>query len=102
EVHALFPFKSEETEEEASESTQLDLPEKYQDYQLSSDGTIGVVLVSVNVSSTDVDGASALYDQGVALVDFLDPASYHPEMKAEVVGAFRDFLEVRTLMNDAN
>lgn len=103
EVNTLFPFKKHEEDDAAEDDeTRIELPEKYQDYRISPDGTVGVVLASVKVSSTDLEDASALYDRGVELIDALDTTSYHPEMKAEVVGAFRDFLEVRTLMNDAN
>lgn len=101
EVQALFPFKGSDDEEPA-DATRVELPEQYQDYRLSPDGTVGVVMASVTTSSTDVEAASGLYDRGAELIASLDPTSFHPEMDAEVVGAFRDFLEVRTLMNDAN
>lgn len=103
EVNELFPFKDHDEESDPdAEEERVELPEKYQDYRLSPDGTVGVVLASVKVSSTDLNAASALYDRGVELIESLDMPSYHPEMNAEVVGGFRDFLEVRTLMNDAN
>lgn len=107
EVQALFPFnhdseQGEDADADASGQNRAQLPEEYQDFRLSPDGTVGVVMASVSISSTDVDAASGLYDRGAALIASLDPTSYHPSMDAEVVGAFRDFLEVRTLMNDAN
>jgi predicted RND superfamily exporter protein len=34
------------------------------------------------------------------LIESMEPADYHPEMKASVVGAYRDFLEVRRLIGD--
>lgn len=99
EVNSLFPFKN---GEEAQEETGVKLPEEYQDLRLSPDGTVGIVMASVSVSSTDVKGAHELYDRGMQLVQDLEPSSFHPEMRGEVVGAFRDFLEVRKLVSDAN
>lgn len=98
EVLALFPFKEESVER--AEPT-FSLPEEHKDLRLSPDGKVGIVMASVAVSSTDVDKAHGLFDRGQALIDELDPASFHPEMNAAVVGAFRDFLEVRKLMSDA-
>ena len=69
--------------------------------QLSPDGHVGVVMASMGVSSTDMKAAHGLFDRGTEMIASLDPASFHPEMKAEVVGAFRDFLEVRKLMSDS-
>lgn len=99
ELKSLFPFES-DADEAADSGPQL--PEEYRDLRLSPDGTIGIVMASVSVSSTDVKGAHELYDRGMALIQDLNPSSFHPEMDSEVVGAFRDFLEVRKLMSDAN
>lgn len=106
---SFFPFADKDPEDNGEpkqaqgretifDSAQL--PEQYKDYNLSSDGRVGVVLARVHASSTDVEQSSALYDQGTALIAELDPASYHPEMRAAVVGAYRDFLEVRRLIGD--
>lgn len=102
EVEALFPFKARTDESETDATQSAKIPEEYEDYRLSPDGTVGVLLATVDVSSTDVEKASALYDRGEELIASLNPASFHPEMEAEVVGAFRDFLEVRKLMGDAS
>lgn len=101
EVDRLFPFKAGDASEDEADGS-VDIPEEYEDYRLSPDGTVGVLLASVDVSSTDVEKASGLYDRGEELIASLDPASFHPEMEAEVVGAFRDFLEVRKLIGDAS
>lgn len=100
EVNSLFPFREEEAAADAT--PKVTIPVEYQDFRLSPDGTVGIVMASVKVSSTDVKGAHELYDRGTALVQELNPSSFHPEMDGEVVGAFRDFLEVRKLMADAN
>lgn len=97
EVNSLFPFK-----EANAEPAGPIIPEKYQDLRLSPDGTVGIVMASLSVSSTDVKSAHELYDRGTQLVQDLNPASFHPEMDGEVVGAFRDFLEVRKLVSDAS
>lgn len=103
---SFFPFADEEpatTKRVEGRETVFDsaqLPEQYKDYNLSSDGRVGVVLARVRASSTDVEESSTLFDRGTELIAELDPASYHPEMRAAVVGAYRDFLEVRRLIGD--
>lgn len=98
ELESIFPFK----EDAQASAGEFQIPEEYKDLRISPDGRVGIVMASVKVSSTDVKNAHALFDRGAALIAELDPASFHPEMRSEVVGAFRDFLEVRKLMSDAS
>lgn len=102
-VESLFPFMDDdEAPEEPAEvaPARPELPPEYADYHISDDGTVGAVLVSISASTTDVTEASEIFDRGTALIAELDPTSFHPEMEAQVVGAFRDFLEVRKLISD--
>ena len=106
EIGSLFPFLDDETEtetdgrDERETDARRGLPEQYEDYYLAPHGRVGTLMASMTVSSTDVRTAHGIFDRGTALIAELDPTSFHPEMQAEVVGAFRDFLEVRKIISD--
>jgi uncharacterized protein len=77
------------------------LPPELEPYILSADGTIGVVYVQLNQPSTDVSFANRMQERGTRLIAELDPASYHPEMRAEVVGAYQSMNEAREAVGDS-
>ena len=79
-----------------------ELPEEYRDYRLSGEGRVALLVVRLKEQSTDVDYARAAYDRGMAAIAELNPASFHPDMRAEVVGAYRGFLEVKAVARDVN
>lgn len=79
-----------------------ELPDEYRDYRLSGEGRVALLVVRLKEQSTDVDYARAAYDRGMAAIAELNPASFHPDMRAEVVGAYRGFLEVKAVARDVN
>jgi uncharacterized protein len=78
------------------------LPEEYRDYRLSSEGRVALLVVRLKEQSTDVDYARAAFDRGIAAIAALNPSSFHPDMRADVVGAYRGFLEVKAVGDDVN
>lgn len=93
----LFPFLQRLDEEHDDVDPTL---EATRDYRLSDDRTVGMLTARLHGEPTDVTHARDAYDRGVALIDGLDPASFHPEMTVEIVGAYRSFLEVRAVARD--
>lgn len=78
------------------------LPAELKPYLLSEDGATAVVLANLTAPPTDVAQAQDLLQRGEALIAELKPESYHPEMKVQVVGAYRTFEEARSITNDSN
>lgn len=74
--------------------------EQTRDYRLSSDRTVGILMARLKGPHTDVVYAREVFEAGEALIASLDLPSFHPEMHAEVVGAYRSFLEVRAIGRD--
>ncbi|MFH1727487.1 MAG: MMPL family transporter [Pseudomonadota bacterium] len=70
-------------------------------YLLSNNGSIGVILARLKKPSTDINYSKKMYVTGIDLIKKLNPKKYNPEMKAEVVGAYRNFLEYKAILEDA-
>lgn len=77
------------------------LPESVRSHIISPDGKVAVVQAMLAKPSTDVDYAKTAFDRGEAIIRRLNPAKYHPQMRAQVVGAYRSFNEVSSLTRDA-
>ena len=76
------------------------LPDEYADYRLSPDGRVALMVARLKGRATDVSYAQEAFERGVAAIEALDPASFAPDMRAEVVGSYRGFLEVRSVTRD--
>ncbi len=77
------------------------LPKHLAPRLMSPDGTVAVALAQLNQPATDVVKSKELMERGTALIERLDPASYHPEMEARVAGAYRNFQEVEDISHDS-
>lgn len=80
-----------------------ELPDRYRDYRMSPDGQVALWVATLRGRATQVDYAGAAFDRGHAAIDAVRAA--HPEwagIEAEVVGAYRGFLEVRAVARDVN
>ena len=97
----VTPPTAEELRNEQIRQARWDLPEQYQDYRIAPHGRVAVFAAKLSGSSTDIDYARAAYERAEAVIAELDPASYNPEMKVQVAGAYRSFLEVRAVVGDA-
>ncbi|MFB6098192.1 MAG: RND family transporter, partial [Salinibacter sp.] len=70
-------------------------------YPISDDSTTMVLRFFPSGSSTDIQYIENLYTDFRALVDRMNPASYHPEMKVVLAGRlYRQLVEVRTIRED--
>ena len=106
-LEEMFPFLAEPdappepaTNEQEKVEPEPTVSEDYQDYLISPNGTVVALLARVEGSSTDVDFAKRMYERGETLIASLDPENFHPELHAEVVGSYRGFLEVRSIIED--
>ncbi|MBH22984.1 MAG: hypothetical protein CMH57_00725 [Myxococcales bacterium] len=77
------------------------LPPHLKKYLIRDDGSVAVLLAKLSQSATDVVKSKELFDRGTAAIGELDLTSYHPEMRAEVVGAYSNFNEVKSISNDS-
>jgi predicted RND superfamily exporter protein len=89
-----------ETEDERIARERRELPEEYRDYYIAPSGRVAVVKARLNGRSTDITFSREMFERGAALIAELDPASFHPEMRAQVVGAYKSFDTVRQLSSD--
>ncbi|MCA9563160.1 MAG: MMPL family transporter, partial [Myxococcales bacterium] len=91
------------SEEPASSDTEAEpsLPSELEHYIISEDGRIAVLSVQLSRPSTDVEFANAMQQRGTELIAELDPSSFNPEMRAEVVGAFQSLNEAKEAVNDS-
>ncbi|MEL6181235.1 MAG: MMPL family transporter, partial [Myxococcota bacterium] len=87
--------------EEAKDDGAKPLPPHLKKYLIREDGSVAVLLAKLTQSATDVVKSKELFDRGSAAIAELDLASYHPEMRAEVVGAYSNFNEVKSISNDS-
>lgn len=71
------------------------------DALMSPDGTRATVLAKLERGTNDIEFARQAMLRGEALIEELDPTSFHPEMRAEVGGAYRSSTEYDTVLNDA-
>lgn len=119
EVEALFPFVErdddgsgegsgagaptpEQLDAERIRQARNDLPEQYRDYRMSPNGRVGVFTAQLRGRSTDIATARRVYEHADAVIRELNPASFHPEMRASVVGAWKAFLEVQAVGRDSS
>jgi predicted RND superfamily exporter protein len=78
-----------------------DLPPEYEDYRIASHGGVAVFAAKLRGRSTNIEYARQVYEHAERTIEELDPASFHPELKAQVAGAYQSFLEVRSIVSDA-
>lgn len=76
------------------------LPDRYQDYRFSADGTVAILSGQLRGRPTDIQYAQRVYEHTERLIQEMNPADYHPAMRAQVVGSYRSFLEVRAIKAD--
>ncbi len=102
-----FELEEEETDTTATEEdTGQQLEEVYDRlvgtrYPISDDSTTMVLRFYPSGSSTNIGYIENLYTDFRALVDRMDPASYHPEMEVVLAGRlYRRLVEVRTIWRD--
>ncbi|TVQ95953.1 MAG: hypothetical protein EA398_16640 [Deltaproteobacteria bacterium] len=76
------------------------LPDPWRDYRVSPDGSVALLQAKLLGSGTDLTYAREAFERGEAAIDALDPAGFHPELRAEVVGAYRGHLEVAAVARD--
>ncbi|MFO8072605.1 MAG: MMPL family transporter [Polyangia bacterium] len=67
---------------------------------ISERGDVGVVLVQLAKPSTDLDYARFALGRGEDLIESIEPASIAPDLEAQVVGAYRSFMEVDAVSDD--
>ncbi len=67
---------------------------------ISKRGDVGVVLVQLAEPSTDLDYARFALGRGEDLIESIDPAATAPDLEAQVVGAYRSFMEVDAVADD--
>jgi predicted RND superfamily exporter protein len=114
----LFPFLAEEPEEPTTEGSSgpLDveavqarrlraarnaLPDEYQDYRVSPSGGVAVFAANLAGRSTNLNYSDRAYAYGMDTIARLDPSSFHPDLRAQVVGGYRDFQQVDAIKKDA-
>jgi len=88
-----------ETEKEKEEGPTL--PRELADRLISPVDSTGAVLVRMSRPSTDIDYAEMALKRGGALIEKLEPTTFAPDLRAEVVGGYRSFKEVEAIGNDA-
>ncbi len=96
----VSPPTAEEVEAARIRAARDALPEQYDDYRFSPDGRVAVVMARLAGRSTDIEYARSVYEWAERTITELDPSSYDPELRAEVSGAYRSFLEVRQVVSD--
>lgn len=77
-----------------------ELPEQYQDYRLSAAGRVVLMVARLDGRATDVEFAREAFERATAAIAQLDPSSYAPDMRAEVAGSYRGFLEIKSVTDD--
>jgi hypothetical protein len=87
----------EQTEENAP------IPEDLENFLIASDGDnyISLIYVQLDKPSTEIEFANEMELRGRELIESLLPASFHPQMTAEVVGPYQSFNEARTAIHDS-
>ncbi|MCB9519708.1 MAG: MMPL family transporter [Myxococcales bacterium] len=91
----------EEAEEARIRAARWALPDQYRDYRIAPHGRVAVYAARLAGRSTDIDYARRAYERAQQAIAAADPASFHPELRAQVVGAYRSFLEVQAVTHDA-
>lgn len=93
------PTDEPQGDDEAEE--EVGLPKDLEHYIISEDGQVAVMYVQLSQPSTDIDFATEIRDRGQALIEEVAPLSYHDDMRAEVVGAFRAMQEATEAVSDS-
>ncbi len=78
------------------------LPKKYRDYLVARGGEVAVFTARMKGRSTDTAFAKQVFERGQKAINKLDPKSFHPEMRALVVGPYGNYTQVRQISNDAS
>jgi predicted RND superfamily exporter protein len=100
------PFYFELEEEISTDSLGKELSSMYDElvgseYLISEDSTAMIVKLFPNGSQTDLAFVRNTYDDLQELVDRMEPASFHPEMKIVLAGRLiRTLIEVQTITRD--
>jgi predicted RND superfamily exporter protein len=94
------PRTAEELEDQRIRQARRDLPREYRDYRFSPNGRVAVFTAQLRGRSTDIAYARRVYEHAEGVIAELDPASFHPEMRAMVAGAYRSFLDVKAVARD--
>lgn len=71
------------------------------DALMNQDGTVATVVASLEGSSSNIEFSRRMLSRGEALIEQLDPHSFHPEMIAKVQGAYQSSNEYETVLSDA-
>ena len=101
-----FYFELEDEEDATTDSLGEELGEMYDEligseYPISEDSTAMVVKLFPSGSQTDLKFIRNTYADLEKLVDQINPASYHPEMKIVLAGRLiRTLIEVQTITRD--
>jgi predicted RND superfamily exporter protein len=71
------------------------------EYLISDDSTALAIRFLPNTPKTDIDFVRATYDNLQALVDSLQPATYHPQMEITLAGRlYRHLVEIEAITSD--
>ncbi len=92
---------NEDREHARIESARQDLPDEYRDYRIAPHGRVAVFAANLGGLSTDIDYAMAAYERGETAINICDPAAFHPQLRAQVAGAYKSFEEVEYVIRDA-
>ena len=91
--------------EEGAEPPPLVVPDDLGHYLIGVDDErrmfISALYVQLTKPSTDVEFANEMQQRGVALIADLDPQRFHPEMRAEIKGAYQSLNEAREAVSDS-
>lgn len=90
-----------DAEEERLREARRELPSEYADYRIASHGGVAVFAAKLRGRSTDIEYARRVYEHAERAIEAADPGAFHPELRAQVAGAYRSFLEVRAITHDA-
>ena len=91
----------EEIEADRIRRARQNLPEQYRDYRIAPHRRVAAFAANLQGRSTNMNYARDVYAFGQQTIEELDPTSFHPELRAQVVGVYRDFLQVDQITGDA-
>lgn len=97
----FFPVRAASTTEESAPRTgRAALPEEMRDYRVNEEGSVALFQAKLRGVPTDISYARSAYERGIEAIEAAELTALHPEMRAEVVGAYRSFLEVQAVARD--
>ena len=91
-----------EAKHQAAASSLRKLPKKYRDYMVARGGEVAVLTARMKGRSTDTAYAKQVFERGQKAINKLDPKSFHPQMRALVVGPYGGYTQVKQISNDAS